>query len=372
MRFAIITHTEHIKSENTFLAYSPYVREMNIWLKHVEEVVIVAPLADKPINAIHLAYNHFNINFHEINKFDVKSGKSIIKALVSFPKICIEIYKVMKKADHIHLRCPGNIGLIGCFIQILFPKKPKTVKYAGNWDFKSRQPLSYRLQQKILMNTFLTKNMQVLVYGEWPNMTKNIKPFFTATYNDSDKAPVLTRNFEEVIKFMFVGTLTPGKRPLYAIKLIQKLQMKGFDVSLDIFGDGVELKKLKEYTEDTNFQNIVFFKGNQTSEILKKAYQESHFLVLPSKSEGWPKVVAEAMFWGCVPLVSKISCVPNMLGDGKRGVLMEMDIEKDVGQVESLLKVQTDYFKKSKSAEDWSRKYTLDVFESEIKKMMYP
>ena len=59
---------------------------------------------------------------------------------------CNTLYKSIKKSDVIHLRCPGNIGLLACFIQILFPKKNKTAKYAGNWDPKAKQPLSYKLQ----------------------------------------------------------------------------------------------------------------------------------------------------------------------------------------------------------------------------------
>ena len=372
MKFAIITHTEHIKSENTFFGYSPYVREMNIWLKHVDEVIIVAPLADKPINEIHLAYSHSNINFQQINKFDVKSVKNILKALVSFLRICIEIYKAMKKADHIHLRCPGNIGLLGCFVQILFPSKPKTAKYAGNWDPGSKQPLSYRLQKWILSNTFLTKNIQVLVYGEWPNMTKNAKPFFTATYNESDKIHVLPRKIDGVIKFMFVGTLSVGKRPLYALQLVEKLHEKGREVHLDLYGEGVERERLESYILDKNLSNVVTLHGNQNEMTVRVAYVKAHFLILASKSEGWPKVVAEAMFWGCLPVASKVSCVPNMLGDGERGILLQIDIEKDARQIESLCDEETNYIEKSKKAEEWSRKYTLDAFESEIKKLLYP
>jgi len=74
----------------------------------------------------------------------------------------------MVQADYIHLRCPGNMGL-EALVQMLFPNKPKTAKYAGNWNPKSKQPWSYRLQKWILSYTFLTQNMQVLVYGEWSN-----------------------------------------------------------------------------------------------------------------------------------------------------------------------------------------------------------
>ena len=55
------------------------------------------------------------------------------------------MYKAMKWADHIHLRCPGNIGLLGCIVQIAFPKKVKTVKYAGNWiqNLNNRNLINY-------------------------------------------------------------------------------------------------------------------------------------------------------------------------------------------------------------------------------------
>ena len=81
--------------------------------------------------------------------------------------------------------------MLGCFIQILFPNKPKTAKYAGNWDPKSSQPTSYRIQKWILNNTILTKNMQALVYGEWEGNSKNIKPFFTATYQEKEKVEAM-------------------------------------------------------------------------------------------------------------------------------------------------------------------------------------
>ena len=59
----------------------------------------------------------------------IKSAKPGTKTTFKIPVICIQIFKGMLWADHIHLRCPGNIALLGCFIQILFPFKPKTIIY---------------------------------------------------------------------------------------------------------------------------------------------------------------------------------------------------------------------------------------------------
>lgn len=111
-------------------------------------------------------------------------------------------------------------------------------------------------------------------------------------------------------------------------------------------------------------------KGNQNQEIIKKALQKSHFVLLPSKSEGWPKAIAEGMFWGCIPVATKVSCVPFMLDDGNRGVLLEMDLKKDVEQIEKIIRDEKSFFTKSKLANEWSRKYTIDVFESQIENIL--
>jgi glycosyltransferase involved in cell wall biosynthesis len=370
MKFTIITHVPHIIKQNQYFAYAPYVREMNIWTKYTEKVIIVAPISKVKKTAIDIDYEHKNIDFLAIDTVNLLGLKSVLKAVLKMPKISWHIFGAMRQADHIHLRCPGSIGLIGCVVQIFFPFKQKTAKYAGNWDPKAQQPWSYRLQKWILSTTFLTRNMQVLVYGQWEGSTRNIKPFFTATYLESDKLPLLALDLRQKINFVFVGTLSNGKRPLYAIQLVALLFHKGHDVSLSLYGEGVERLSLEEYIAANNLDEIISLKGNQNQETVQKAYQNSHFVILPSKSEGWPKAIAEGMFWGCIPVASAVSCVPYMLDYENRGVLLGMHLEKDCLQLEAILQNQTDFENKRKRASDWSRNYTLDVFETEIKQLL--
>jgi glycosyltransferase involved in cell wall biosynthesis len=211
-----------------------------------------------------------------------------------------------------------------------------------------------------------------LVYGEWENSSKNIKPFFTATYHDVEKVTVLTRELKGVITFIFAGTLANGKNPLYAVKLIETLKSKGNNVQLLLFGEGSERKQIEKYIDEQQLSDYVICYGNQNQDVIKKAYQQSHFVILPSKSEGWPKVIAEGMFWGCLPISSKVSCVPNMLDNGKRGLLLNMIFDDDVKQIETLLKDNKSYQEKVCKAIDWSRNYTLDFFENEIEMILKP
>src|SRR5690606_8493945 len=96
---------------------------------------------------------------------------------------------------------------------------------------------------------------------------------------------------------------------------------------LEIYGDGPEKIPMRAYVEEVEIKGITF-KGNRTLEELKLAYQKAHFVILPSKSEGWPKAVAEGMFFGCIPVVTAVSCVPWMLGKEsgewreERGILL--------------------------------------------------
>lgn len=370
MKFLIITHVPHHVVGDRIYAYAPYVREMNLWLKHVDEVVLLAPKSNKSKSLIDLYYSHDNLYFKDIYSIEFTNVKKAFLSLFKMPSILFEIFKACKKSDHIHLRCPGNIGLLGCLVQMLFPNKVKTAKYAGNWDPNASQPLSYKFQKWILSNTLLTKNIKVLVYGDWKNQSRNIKSFFTATYSNEECVTPKFRDYSGCLTFLFVGGLVVGKRPLLAIQIIEALIKKGVHAELDMYGDGVLKPELQKYIADNNLDNCVRLNGNQNKNTLKKALLEAHFLILPSKSEGWPKAIAEAMFFGVVPISTSVSCVPFMLDYGKRGVLIDCNLENAVLAILESLKSLEDLKTMSKNAFKWSQSYTLDNFETEIIKLL--
>lgn len=369
MKFAIITYILHKENNQKYYSYEPYVREMNIWINSIDEIIIVAPKISSSPENIETSYLHSKIDFHKIPEISWISFPKFLQSFIKLPEIIFKILKVMKRADHIHIRCPGNISLIACVLQIFFPQKPKTVKYAGNWDPNAKQPWSYNLQKKLLGNTFLTRNMKVLVYGEWPNQSKNILPFFTASFHN-DEIPKNHIEKPAIINFLFVGNLSEGKRPLSAIKIFENILNRGINARLDIYGSGIMEPKLRDYIKKTNLEPFIRLMGNKELSILKEAYRYSHFIILHSKSEGWPKVIAEAMFFGCIPIVSNISCIPWMIGDEKRGILINDDLNLASRKVMEVLKDKKVLKKMSDDATSWSRSYTLDRFEMEMKKLL--
>ena len=369
MKFLVVTHAPTLAKDERFYSYAPYVKEMDIWLGHVDTVTITSPtLYDKPL--LEQAFKRTDIEVVSLPAIDFVTLGNSFHALLNLPVIFFRLWLEMKKTDHIHLRCPGTIALVGCIVQIFFPKKSKTAKYAGNWDPKSRQPLSYRIQKWILSNTILTKNMKVLVYGEWPGSSRNIKSFFTASYPEGKRRGVVERNFSQPFSFMFAGSLSDGKQPLYALKLVECLNAEGIGCRLSIYGDGAVASELEQYIADRSIQQYIKMYGNRPSEEVEAAYKQTDFLILASRSEGWPKVVAESMFWGCIPIVTPVSCVPWMLGEGKRGILISGNVETDLALVKSHLENTSELERMSVAGQKWAQQYTLDSFEKEIIKLL--
>lgn len=370
MTLLIITHVLHKYYDEKLWGYGPYVREINTWEGNFERTVVIAPGIDKAPDSIDLPFKSKHIKLVRVPEFNLMGGKNIVRAFYSIPIILIRMFFAMQKADHIHLRCPGNMGLLGAVVQILFPAKKKTAKYAGNWDWASAQPRSYRIQQQILRNTCLAQNMQVLVYGEWKEKSKNIVPFFTASYYEDQKCMVIKPNINEGINLIFVGTLTSNKRPLLAIQVLDDLLKNGVIARLVMCGEGTEKEKLLKYVKDHKISAYVEFRGNVSAKRLITEYSNSHFLIFGSISEGWPKVVAEAMWWGCVPITTGVSCVPQMLGNGTRGVLSDPSSKAMSAHVIDLYTNPKKMDTLVCLGKKWARQYTIERFERSIRKFV--
>jgi glycosyltransferase involved in cell wall biosynthesis len=370
MKLAIITIVKHSYQNKQYYGYAPYVREMNLWGKYVDELLVLGPKHHtNTVDAIDTHYKHDRMQFVSVPNFNILTFWQALRAILVLPIIFFKCCYVMSQADHIHLRCPGNISLIACVAQIFFPWKQKSTKYAGNWDPNSKQPWSYRLQQAILRNTVLTRNMKVLVYGEWPNETQNIHPFISATYTEAEKLPFTKRDYSKPLEFVFAGALVVGKRPLLTIQIIESLNKKGITCRLHLFGDGPLMPELKAYVSGQKLEAQVILYGNRNKEDIKNQLIQSHFNILPSKSEGWPKAVAEGMFFGCIPVATSVSCVAWMLGEGTRGILIEPDLEQAVSKIVDALK-HDDLDAMAKAALDWSQQYTFDRLEADIKAVL--
>jgi len=369
MKLLVISDAPLLTQQDRKEAYAPYVKEMNLWFKYADEVQIIAPTQyDKPLLTAPFDRQDFTIK--SVRRLEFHHLYATFKSILSIPYQFVVLCFAFAKADHIHLRCPGNLALLASIAQVLFPNKTKTAKYAGNWDPEASQPLAYRWQRQILSNVRFTKNMNVLVYGNWPSQSVNIKPFFTASYHENEKQALIERNYSGALKALYVGTLSENKRPLEVLQIIYDLRKSGIDISLDMYGDGTSRELIENTIKQLALGDQVVLHGNQPLSTVTEAYKKSHFAFLLSKSEGWPKAVAEPMFWGSIPIATPVSCMPWMLNlenhksqittsqtSDARGIIV-LDLNNAATIIKHAIQNKDALQLISKNASEWSHKLT--------------
>lgn len=60
----------------------------------------------------------------------------------------------------------------------------------------------------------------------------------------------------------------------------------------------------------------------------------------------------------------------DMLDEGNRGILIDPNVENAVAGIEKILQSEEKYQEAVEKAIEWSRTYTLDKFEEEIKSLL--
>ncbi|VTT07775.1 Glycosyl transferase, group 1 [Streptococcus gordonii] len=102
-------------------------------------------------------------------------------------------------------------------------------------------------------------------------------------------------NFDKSI-ISFVGRLDPVKQIDHIILAFSKIQQYFPNVTLEIYGEGIERQKLEALIKSLSLEEFVKLKG-RTSKVLE-VYQKSFFTLLTSKSEAFPMSIVESIVAG--------------------------------------------------------------------------
>ncbi|WP_310736982.1 glycosyltransferase family 4 protein [Natranaeroarchaeum sulfidigenes] len=102
----------------------------------------------------------------------------------------------------------------------------------------------------------------------------------------------------DVPNVLFVGRLVEGKGPQYAIDAIERVRADHPDARLYLVGDGPLHEELEADVEERGLESAVEFLGLVEYDNMPKVFRTANVLLLPSRAEGFPRVVMEAMASG--------------------------------------------------------------------------
>lgn len=245
---------------------------------------------------------------------------SKMKVLITLPYQVFVFLREQKRIQIIHARGPSVPAFIVLLYSFFDRKKVIWYKYAGNWA-ETKLPAAYRLQRWLLMKQ-RKKNLYITINGKWNNLHER---FFNwenpcLTEEELKKAVSVQKDFSGKWRICFVGNLAPFKGAVRLARALSDPAIREKVEGLWIIGNGEEWDQLIQLRR--NLPYPLHLTGNMPrSEIFSSIYSLCHFLALPSKSEGFPKVVAEAAAHKCIPIVSAVSALDQYIYHGKNGFL---------------------------------------------------
>jgi len=124
-------------------------------------------------------------------------------------------------------------------------------------------------------------------------------------------------------RLLFVGRLVPVKGLEYLLEAVHLLLHDGVPVRLTLVGTGPHQKALIALAAEHSLMSSIEFTGEISyGPSLRALYRKADIFVLPSLSEGAPRVLWEAMAAGLPIVATRVGGVPEIIQDGETGLLV--------------------------------------------------
>jgi glycosyltransferase involved in cell wall biosynthesis len=374
MKLVVISHTEHYQnSDGIIVGWGPTISELNHLLAIFEEITHVAMLHKGTPPPSSLPYVSSKIKFIALPALGGTSILSKFKIILNSPKVISIVSKAIKESDVFQLRTPTGIGVFLIPYLTWFVKTKGWYKYAGNWN-QENSPMGYRLQRMMLKRQSRT----VTINGKWNNQPKQCltfeNPCLTIRDFEKGKQIVIEKNYKAPWSFCFVGRLEKAKgveRIIDAFSSLTDVEKKQIS-QIDFVGDGNETEYFKSIALKSGVK--MNFHGFLPRNDVFDLYKNTHFFLLPSTaSEGFPKVIAEAMNFGCIPIVSSVSSIGQYIND-ENGFICNPTTSEKLKEIvlEIISSNEECLLKKANKGSDVSTLFTFENYNKRIVKAIIP
>lgn len=374
MKLAIIGDTRHSRDADGRLGtLSPVVRQLRPWLRRFDEVIFCGTLHPGPPPPTHEPYEAEHVHLREL---PIGGGEDV-RSKVGLVRRCAEWWPVLRRTlrecDVVHFRCPCNVALVGLVAMRGLPIR-RFAMYAGNWAGYPGESPFYRLQRRWLASASF--GGPVAVYGPLAGQPGHLLDSFSPSFtrrdwmeNSADVGRKLTTYAAggrlQVLRAVSVGHLNSDKDQATILRALARLQEQGLRVELELLGDGPERPRLESLAVTLGLAAQVRFRGRVSLAEVRSAYLDAHVAILASRTEGFPKVLAEAMACGAVPLASRVGLNAAMLAEGERGLLFPFrDDEGLAGGLRDLAGDPRRLGRMATAGREYALRITLEQFEA--------
>ena len=319
----MVTDTAMVCKDDKVYAFGPVVRELDVFLELFGTVRWIGfdrpDLCDDPVmlpvpEAVQCIL------------LQRSGGDSLLKkggVLARVPWMGWQILRQVVRHEAIHTRAPSSPAFIAALLSFFFRKKIWWHKYAGNWG-QEGPPFFYGLQRAWLKKATWGK---ATINGRWPEQPAHCLSFDNPCLSEEERSAgrkvLESKSFDGPLNICFTGHLSIPKGANYLLDALPLWSGRGLLGAVHIVGDGPLRTKFEQIADQLDYPLILhgYLPGREVAKVMAAC----HLQVLPSRSEGFPKVIAEGANYGCVPVVSDISAIGQTVQHGVHGFLLSPD-----------------------------------------------
>jgi glycosyltransferase involved in cell wall biosynthesis len=156
-------------------------------------------------------------------------------------------------------------------------------------------------------------------YGLDPAKSRVIHP---AVDPERFRPPARTRTAAGPLRVIAVGSLSWRKGFEYALRAVRLAKDAGFDVELEIVGEGVDRQRLLFGIQDLGLSRCVRLSGQLAVDVVRERLQNADIFLLSSVSEGLSNAALEAMATGLPVVTTDCGGMREAVSDGVEGFVV--------------------------------------------------
>lgn len=321
-KLLVVSDTSMTRRDGQIQGFEPVVRELDSISNLFDQIIWLGYSQKESKTAMSIPLSG-NIKLVTMPSSGGAGILAKVQILIYYLIYLIYILRYLPGITHLHSRAPSHPALIAMWLS----KKMNTIicwhKYAGSWN-EPNPPKSYAFQRSYLASIH-KNNVYGTINGKWPNQEKHLITFENPCLFEAELAKARTiaasKNFDNKLTLLFVGNLSAFKGVLQLVEALNLLERKDKFEELFIAGDGILRKELKTLALKNKSIKINVLGALKRDE-LAKLYSKVHINILPSASEGFPKVIAEGAAYGCIPLVTDVSSIGQYVINETNGFLL--------------------------------------------------
>jgi len=182
------------------------------------------------------------------------------------------------------------------------------------------------IKRLIYKRPFITNSQQLFdKYSRYSNKGKVIKSSTLTEFSFFKKD---SKPFHQTLKGLFVGRVDYSKGIAELVEAVKILYAQNIIIELTLAGPilrnnpDVKTFVVEKYLGQDFLKNIRFVGEVSFGEELNDLYRSSDFFIIPSKSEGFPRVIWEAFANDLPVICSKVGSIPHFLRDGMDAIFI--------------------------------------------------